>query len=442
MTRSGPLERSGARHVFFVTRVIPAHYGKQDRLCSRLRMVHDLEMDRTPNDVTYFAKTNHRNVGRVFGIRQRDRRAHFYCCGKTGTGKSHMLMTMIAQDLAAGRGCAVFDPHGDLVMQARSLVPESRQTDLVYLNAPDADLRWRFNPLSGIPAHRRAVAVAGFVEVLKKLWPDDWGPRLEHLVRNVFLTLLESPGATLGDIPWLLADRDRRKEVVAQLGNAVVRDFWTKEFERYSPAFRAVVVAPLQNKIGAMLSDPVLHRILIEDGDQIDVRGLMDAGGVMLVNLDKGRIGEGPSALLGSFLLSHIALAGISRSDTSQDQRRDFFVYLDEFQTFTTLSIATMLSELRKYGIGMVLAHQHLSQLETEIRDSVFGNAGTVVSFRIGAADASYMAREFAPEFCAEDLISLPRYHVYLRLLIDGEASRPFSATTLEGLTEVPPRHK
>lgn len=383
-------------------------------------------------DITYFAKTNHRNSGRMFGIRQCDRRSHFYVCGKTGTGKSWLLRTMIAQDIAAGRGCALFDPHGDLVRQVYALIPAERRADIVFINAPDPESIVRFNPLSGIPAQRRAFATAGFVEVLKKLWPDDWGPRLEHLVRNVILTLLESESASLAAIPALLSDRDFRKELVAKVETGAVREFWTKEYERYSPAFRAVVVAPLQNKLGALLTDPNLHRVLIDEGDQLDVRAAMDSGKILLVNLDKGKLGEGPSSLLGSFLLSHIALVGISRSDQLEVTRRDFLVYLDEFQNFTTLSIATMLSELRKYHVGLVLAHQHLSQLDHAIRDAVFGNAGTVVSFRVGAGDAGYLAREFAPVFSAEDLISLPRFHVYVRLQIDGEASRPFSATTLE----------
>lgn len=396
-------------------------------LCAR-RLIMDSMSD---DDITYFAQTNHRNSGRMFGIRQRDRRSHFYVCGKTGTGKSWLLRTMIAQDIAAGRGCALFDPHGDLVREVYALVPPERRADVVFIDAPDPESTVRFNPLSGVPAQRRAFATAGFVEVLKKLWPDDWGPRLEHLVRNVILTLLESETASLAAIPALLTARDFRKEVVAKVETEAVREFWTKEYERYSPAFRAVVVAPLQNKLGALLADPNLHRVLIEEGEQLDVRAAMDSGKVLLVNLDKGKLGEGPSSLLGSFLLSHIALAGISRSDQSEATRRDFLVHLDEFQNFTTLSIATMLSELRKYHVGLVLAHQHLSQLDHAIRDAVFGNAGTVVSFRVGAADAAYLAREFAPVFGAEDLISLPRFHVYVRLQIAGEVSRPFSATTL-----------
>jgi hypothetical protein len=388
-------------------------------------------MSEQDDRITYFGKTSHRNAGIHFGIRERDRRSHFYVVGKTGTGKSHLLRNMSAQDIAAGCGCALFDPHGDLVSSVRRSMATAREDDLMYLDLTDPALRWRFNPLAGIDAANRALGAAGLVEVFRKLWPDDWGPRLEHLLRNVVFTLLEIPGSTLADIPALLSDRNHRNSLVSRLENRTVRDFWFEEFNNYSPAFRAVVTAPLQNKLGALLTDPTLHRFLTESGDAIDLRSVMDEGRILLVNLDKGRIGEGPAVAIGSFLLSHIALAGIGRSDQGEENRKDFFVYLDEFQTFTTLALANMLSELRKYRVSMILANQHLSQLETEIRDAVFGNVGSLVAFRVGAADASYLSREFAPTFSATDLISLPRFHVYVRLQIDGEQSAPFSATTL-----------
>lgn len=386
------------------------------------------------NRITYLARTNHRNAGLLFGIRRKDRRSHFYVCGKTGTGKSHLLKMMLQQDLIGGEGCALFDPHGDLASEVETLVPDTRRDELVFLDVPDPSLKWHFNPFGSISPENQPLAAAGLVEVFKKLWPDDWGPRLEHLLRNVVFTLLETPGSTLADIPPLLTDKTFRAGLVGNLTNSVVQSFWTDEFDRYSQPFRAVVTAPLQNKIGALLTDPLLRRILTAEGPTLDLRAIMDGGKVLIVNLDKGRIGEGPAALLGSFLLSHIALAGLSRSERPEHERRDFYVYLDEFQTFTTLSIANMLSELRKYRVGLILGHQHISQIDPAIRDAVFGNVGTLVSFRVGAADASYLSRELAPAFSPEDLISLPRYHAYIRLLIDGESSRPFSATTLASL--------
>ena len=381
--------------------------------------------------ITYIGRTNHRNSGILFGIREKDRRSHFYIVGKTGTGKSHLLRNMILQDIRSGQGCALFDPHGDLVGNIRAEINPEREKDLIFLDLPDPTLRWRFNPLAGIAVDKRPLAAAGLVEVFKKLWPDDWGPRLEHLLRNVIFTLLEIPGSTLADIPQLLSDRTHRNALVSRLQNKTVRDFWFDEFNNYSPAFRAVVTAPLQNKLGALLTDPILHRFLTEPGHNPDLRQVLDSGTILLVNLDKGRIGEGSAVAIGSFLLSHIALAGISRSEQREGDRHDFFVYLDEFQIFTTHSLANMLSELRKYRVSMILAHQHLTQLETEIRDAVFGNVGSIVAFRVGAADAGYLAKEFAPVFSTEDLISLPRYHTYIRLQIHGEQSRPFSACTL-----------
>lgn len=383
------------------------------------------------NAVTLLARTNTTRNERIFGVRQIDRRSHIAIIGKTGTGKSALLQSIVLQDVAAGQGGALFDPHGDLVRAVVSHIPVRQRGAVVFLDATDPTLQLRFNPFADVPEHQRALAAAGLVEVFKKIWSDDWGPRLEHLLRNVVFTLLERPDSTLADIPRLIADRTFRSQVVEAIDDSIVRDFWTNEFERYSPGFRSVVVAPLQNKIGALLTDPTLRRILVEPGEALDLRRIMDEGKILLVNVDKGLIGEGPAATLGSFLLSHLALAAISRSNTPESERRDFSIVLDEFQTFTTLSVATMLAELRKFRVGMVLANQHLSQVDPSIRDAVFGNAGTLIAFRVGAADGAFVAREFAPTFAAEDLISLPNYNVYIRLLIDGEPSRPFSATTL-----------
>jgi hypothetical protein len=390
------------------------------------------------NRITYIGRTTFRSAGILFGIRQRDRFAHSYVLGKTGTGKSTLLNTMAAQDVAAGNGFALFDPHGDLAEKVQALAAVRRTGDVIYLNVPNGDVPWSFNPFDGIPADKRALAAAAMVEVFKKLWPDDWGPRLEHLLRNVVFTLLETPGSSFADIPPLLTDKDYRDQLVTSVTNDVVRDFWRTEYARYSPAFRAVVVAPLQNKLGALLTDPILRRILTEEGVQLDLRRIMDEGKILIVNLDKGRIGEGPASLLGSLLVSHLSLAGLSRSNQPEEERRDFLIYLDEFQLFGTQSLANMLSELRKYRVGMVLAHQHLSQLDPVVRDAVFGNVGTMMSFRIGADDAVFLAREFAPTFVFTDLTSLPRYNLFLRLHIDGETSKPFSAKTLADLGEIP----
>lgn len=381
--------------------------------------------------ITYFGRTTFRNAGVPFGIRRSDRRYHFYAIGKTGMGKSTLFATMLHQDVRAGEGFALFDPHGDLADRVLRFIPVHRRQDLIHLNVPDPTLRWSFNPFAGVHADQRALAAAGIVEAFRSIWPDDWGPRLEHLLRNVAFTLLEVPGSTVADIPPLLTDKEFRASLIAQVQNEAVRDFWETEYARYSVAFRAVVTAPLQNKIGALLTDPLLYRVLTGSEGSIDLRAMMDSGKMLVVNLDKGRIGPGPAALLGSLLVAHIALAAFSRRDTPEANRRDFFVYLDEFHTFTTLTIATMLSELRKYRINLVLANQYLSQVEPEVLDAVFGNVGTVVAFRVGSDDAAFLGREFAPVFEAEDFLNLPLYHAYLRLAIGGQMSQPFSARIL-----------
>jgi hypothetical protein len=341
------------------------------------------------------------------------------------------LKTLVLQDVRAGEGLALFDPHGDLVEDVRKQIPPERERDLVYLDVPERSCRFHFNPFAGVPKDARAYAASGMVDVFKKLWSDEWGPRLEHLFRNVVFTLLENPGATFADIPRLLLERDHRRSLVARVGSVQVRSFWEGEFAGYSPAFRAVVTAPLLNKVGAFLSDPRLLSILTGERSTFDLRGIMDQGKILLVNLAKGRIGEGPAALLGSLLVSHLSLVALGRADRREEERRDFYLYLDEFHTFSTLSLATMLSELRKYRLSLVLAHQYLGQLAPEIRDAVFGNVGTFVSFRVGALDASTVARELSPTFEPDDLIALPNYHIYLRLMIEGEPSRPFSGETL-----------
>lgn len=339
------------------------------------------------------------------------------------------------QDNRAGAGFALFDPHGDLALAVRDLVLQERTADLVYVDPADPSARWRFNPFAGVPTEYHSVAAAGIVEVFKKLWSEDWGPRHEHLLRNVAFTLLEVPGASFGDIPALLTDRDYRLRLARGLTNPAVRDFWTEEYNGYSPGLRAVVIAPLQNKVGALLTDPLVRRFFTDTGDLIDLRQIMSEGKILVANLDKGRLGEASAALVGSLLVSHIALVGLSRSGRPEEARRDFAVFLDEYQTFTTRAIANMLSELRKFRVSLVLAQQHLSQVPSEIRDAVFGNVGTIVAFRVGATDAGFLVKEFAPVFSAEDLIGLERFHICVRLAIDGAPGRAFSARSSEAPT-------
>src|ERR1044071_8182371 len=389
-------------------------------------------LSRPDTRITFIAQTNFRDTRRRFGIRQADRRAHMYIVGKTGTGKSTFLETMIRQDLEAGQGLALLDPHGDLVERVLSQVPEERKTDLIYFNVPDRINPLGFNPLERVPGLQRALAASHLLEAFKKLWSEFWGPRTEYILRNILIALLDQPQATLADIPRLLDDQKFRKLAAERVANAQVRSFWRREYESYPQRFRTEAVAPIQNKVGAFLANPFLQQILVQPRSTFNVRQVMDGRKILLVNLAKGKIGEDTAALLGALLVTSIGVAALGRADIPEDERRDFFLYLDEFHTFTTLSLVTMLSELRKYHIGLVLSHQYLHQLDRQIQEAVLGNIGTLISFRLGVSDAQLLEQEFSPEFSALDLMRLPNYHIYLQVMVEGMMSSPFSARTLQ----------
>jgi hypothetical protein len=380
----------------------------------------------TSSDLSYFGHTNSRAQATSFGIKQPDRLSHLYAIGKTGVGKSSLLERLARQDLAAGRGFALIDPHGDLVERVAAQGCER----VVYLDATDPSQPYGYNPLRRVRDDKIPLAASGLLETLKKLWPDAWGVRMEHVLRGSLYALLERNGSSLPDILRLYTDDDFRHAVTDNLRNEVVGRFWADEFDKYPARLRAEAVAPIQNKLGALLSDPTLYRILVTPKVDLRFRTLMDEGRVLLVNLAKGRLGEDTANVLGSLLVSTIGLAALSRADRPTDTRRPFFLYVDEFQSFTTLSFVNMMSELRKYGLGLTLAHQHLHQLDPDIRHAVLGNAGTLISFRVGAEDAAHLAKEFQPTFGVEDLINLPNRDFYLKLMIDGTPSRPFSART------------
>jgi hypothetical protein len=380
-------------------------------------------------DISYFARSNFRNKNTLIGIRQVDRLSHFYIIGKTGVGKSTLLETMALQDMAAGRGFALIDPHGDLVERIARSLPVEQKARVIYLDATDPHQPYGYNPLRRVRHDKIPLAVSGLLETLRKLWPDAWGVRMEHVLRNSLYALLEREGSTLPDILQLYSDENYRKAVVADIQNETVRRFWQEEFEHYPPRLRAEACAPIQNKMGALLSDPALHRLLVKPAVDLHFRALMDAGKILLVNVSKGQLGESSSHLLGALILSTLALAALSRAET--DKRRLFFIYADEFQAFTTLMIATMLPELRKYGVGLTLAHQYLAQLDSDIRSAVIGNAGTLIAFRVGAEDAPFLARELLPRFDVQDILGLSNHNIYVRLMIDGSPSRPFSGNTL-----------
>jgi type IV secretory pathway TraG/TraD family ATPase VirD4 len=380
---------------------------------------------------SFFARTNFRNKGILVGIKQSDRLSHMYVIGKTGTGKSTLLETLAVQDIARGRGMMLIDPHGDLAERVVRTIPPHRREDVIYFNVPDPNRPFGYNPLKHVREDKISLAASGLMEAFKKMWPDAWGVRMEHVLRNALLTLLEQPEATLGDILRLLDDKSFRSSVVARIRNDQVRQFWTTEYDHYPPRLKAEAIAPIQNKVGAFLADPTLRRILTAPEKPLHLRRIMDEGKILIVNLARGQVGEDTASLLGALLITTVALAAFSRAEVQAAERRPFFVYLDEFQSFTTRSLATMTAELRKYGIGVIASHQYLTQVEPPVIDAVLGNAGTIICFRLGPNDAAAMAREFEPKFQAIDLLNLPNHEIYLKLMIDGAPSQPFSAETV-----------
>lgn len=377
--------------------------------------------------ITYFAKANWRNANATFGIKQSDRFFHKYVIGQTGTGKTTMLQTMILQDVYAGNGVCLIDPHGDLVERVFKKIPLYRQKDLVYFNVTHPKMKFRFNPLTSVGVEQRPLVASSLLEILKKLWESAWGLRLEHILRHIILTLLEQPKATLANIIDIIHNPEFREKCVQNVQNKYIKAFWENEFPKYSKND----MLPILNKVGAFVIHPALQRALITNKQDIDIREIMDSKKILLVNISKGAIGEDISHIIGSMFVTAISSAAFARVDTPEEKRPPFFVYLDEFQNFTNLSLVTMLSELRKFKIGMTLAHQYLQQLDENIRFAVLGNVGTLITFRVGTEDAPFLEKVMYPKIVVDDLINLPNYYIYLKLMIDGKPSNPFSATTL-----------
>lgn len=378
-------------------------------------------------NITYFAQTNHRNKRVSFGIKQEDRLLHTYIIGKTGTGKTTLLKNQILQDIHAGRGCCFFDIHGDTISQIEESIPLFRRKDVIYMDITDHKQPWAYNPLKRVSFEKRPLVASSIIEVFKKLWSKAWGVKLEHILRFTLLALLDQPQAKMSDINKMLYDKEFRKEVLLNVINEDVKIFWQKEFPRYM--YNDVL--PVLNKIGGLLAYPAIKRVIIENTQEISLRKVMDERKILLVNLSKGKVGEDVGQILGALLLTSLSSAAFSRVDTPEEYRIPFMIYLDEFHNYTSLSLVNMLSELRKYKVGMVLAHQYMKQLEPEILDAVLGNVGTHISFRIDTQDAIVMSKKMYPVFSIEDFVCLPNYDIYLTLMIDGTPSKPFSATAL-----------
>ena len=394
------------------------------------------------NEINYFGLTTFRNQRRKFGIKTDDRRRHIYVVGKTGMGKTEMVLNMAIQDIQQGRGVGFVDPHGEAAERLLDFVPSNRVNDVVYFNPADLDYPIAFNVMEKVTAEHRHLVASGLMGVFKKIWPDVWSARMEYILNNAILALLEYPGSTLLGVNRMLADPEYRKKVVDKVQDPVVKSFWVNEFARYTQRYEVEATAAIQNKVGQFISNPLIRNIIGQVKSSIDMRKVMDEGKILIANISKGKIGEDNSRLLGALVITKLQLAAMSRVDTPEEKRRDFYLYVDEFQNFATDAFINILSEARKYRLCLILANQYLGQLEemtpagrsTKVRDAVFGNVGTIICFRVGAEDAEFLEREFLPEFTVDDLVNLGKYNIYLKLMINGLAGRPFSAETLPPL--------
>ncbi|OGF03738.1 MAG: hypothetical protein A3H14_04040 [Candidatus Doudnabacteria bacterium RIFCSPLOWO2_12_FULL_49_8] len=393
------------------------------------------------DDITLFAKTNFRNREVSFGIKRDDRRRHMYIIGKTGMGKTTMIENMVIQDIQDGHGVAFVDPHGDSIEKILNYIPSNRVNDVVYLNPADNDFPIAFNPLEAVDPKYKHLVASGLMGVFTKIWAGVWSSRMEYILNNTILALLDSPGNTLLGIARMLVNKNYRKRIVDNIKDPVVKSFWVDEFANYNDKFRNEAIAPIQNKVGQFLSSAIIRNIVGQTKSSIDLREIMDKQKIFLINLSKGRIGEDNSALLGAMIITKMQLAAMSRVDIPEEERKDFYLYVDEFQNFATESFANILSEARKYRLNLIVAHQYIGQLVTDrnttVRDAIFGNVGTLVCFRIGADDAEFLEKEFDPTFLLADLVNPPKFHIILKLMINGVASTPFSATTLPPIAEL-----
>ncbi|MBI4433830.1 type IV secretion system DNA-binding domain-containing protein [Candidatus Uhrbacteria bacterium] len=387
------------------------------------------------NEVNPFAQTNFRGKTQQFGIKTDDRRRHMYLIGKTGMGKTSMLEHLIIHDIKMGHGVAYLDPHGDTAQKILDFIPSYRVNDVIYFNP--ADLSWpvAFNVLEHVDRNQQHLVASGLIGIFKKIWSDSWGPRLEYVLRNAILALMDYPGTTLLGIMRILVDKEYRRKVVSKVQDPVVKSFWVDEYSRYPDKFQTEAIAPIQNKVGQFLSSPLVRNIVGQVKSTIDIQQIMDEEKILIMNLAKGGVGEDNSALLGAMMVTKLYLGAMGRVRIPEKERKDFYLYVDEFQNFATDSFADILSEARKYRLNLIIAHQYIGQLMTDtstrVRDAVYGNVGTIVSFRVGATDAEFLEPEFMPIFTQEDLVNLPKWEVYLKLMINGVASDPFSAHTL-----------
>ncbi len=401
-------------------------------------------MPENPDQITYFAQTNSRGKEAAFGIRRQDRERHMYIIGKTGMGKSTMLENMAIQDIRNGEGMAFLDPHGSTADRIMEYVPAHRIKDVVYFAPFDLEHPIAFNIMEDVGYDKRHLVVSGLLSAFRKIWVDAWSARMEYILSNTLMALLEYEGATLLDVNRMLINKAFRKKVVENITDPIVKSYWVEEFANYTDRYTQDATPAIQNKVGQFTSNPLIRNIVGQPKSSFDFRQLMDDKKIVIINLSKGRVGEVNTNLLGSMIVTKIYLAAMSRADVPAEVMRDlpsFYLYVDEFQNFANESFSDILSEARKYKLRLIIAHQYVEQMEEEVRDAVFGNVGTTVAFRVGPFDAETLETIFSPQFEATDLVNLGFAQIYLTLMIRGVGSPPFSATTLPPFDAPPERH-
>jgi hypothetical protein len=382
-------------------------------------------------DINFFGRAEYKNRDSIFGIRSVDRRKHMYIIGKTGAGKSTLIANMAIDDVRRDRGVAIIDPHGDLSETILEYIPKRRINDVIYLEPFDTERPFALNVLEIKNQTHRDLVASGIVSIFYKLYGDSWGPRLEYILRNTVLTLLEIPNSTLADALPLLADPKFRTKNLVHVKDPVLQNFWVREFDKMTDKLRVEAIAPIQNKIGQFVSSKMIRNIIGQPKSTINLEEIMNSGKILILNLSQGKLGEDNAALLGAMLITQMQLAAMNRSFMKEADRRDFFMYVDEFQNFATSSFIKILSEARKYRLALTLANQYIEQIDENVMTAIFGNVGTLISFVVGARDAEFLTKEFSGLYTQNDLVALGKFETVLKMSINEMTSSPFPAKTL-----------
>lgn len=386
-----------------------------------------------PPDTVPFAATNFRGNQTQFGIRREDRRRHLYTIGKTGVGKTKLIELLALNDLREGKGCVIMDPHGDMAEELLRYIPRERLYDVVYFNPSDLEHPISFNPMEGTGSFEfKQNVVSGFIAIFKKLFSFTWNQRLEHVLRYTTLALLDVPNSTVLGITRMLSDNKYRQEVIAQIKDPLVKKFWTTEFSSWNDQFAGEAITPIINKVGQFVASPIIRNIVGQPRSSMNIEEIINKEMILIANFSIGKLGEENSALLGAMFITKLWQAAVGRASLPEEDRRDTFLYVDEFQNFATSAFANILSEARKYRLNLTVAHQYMSQLPEEVRSTIFGNVGSIISFRTGGEDAQMLEKEYKPTFLSEDFMNLDVRNFYIKMTIGGQVATPFSGKTLD----------